>query len=161
MTKKNSYQSSNNLLWIICSVLALAGIGISIHALLNFNSAKVIVEWTTASELDTVGFNLLRGETSIGTFEQVNVSLIPASSDSLTGNSYQYEDLDATAGHTYFYMLEEIESSGSANQHGPITVKATSPAKIELMIGVMLMVGALIYLILLFRDSKAQESQNL
>jgi hypothetical protein len=159
LTKKAS-QPSNTLLWIICAVLALAGVGVSIHAALNFSQANVIVEWTTATELNTVGFNLLRGETPDGPFEQVNQTLIPSASDTLTGNSYSYEDLGVVAGKTYFYLLEEIESSGGTNQHGPITVKASSPAKIELVIGGLLIAGAVVYGILLLRDQKPKEPKD-
>ncbi len=63
--------NSNTLLWIVCFCLGFAGIGLAIHAVLNFDKAAVIVEWTTASELDTVGYNLQRGETPVGPFEQV------------------------------------------------------------------------------------------
>lgn len=128
--------------------------GVSIHAILEFNRANVAVEWTTASELNTVGFNLLRGDTPGGPFEQVNEALIPSASDTLTGNSYSYEDHSVEAGKIYFYMLEEIESSGGINQHGPITVKASSPAKIELIIGSLLIVSAVVYGILLLREKK-------
>ena len=55
-----------------------------------FDKAEVIVEWTTASELDTVGFNLLRAETQKGPFEQINSNLIPAGSDSLSGSNYNF-----------------------------------------------------------------------
>jgi hypothetical protein len=160
LTTKAS-QPSNTLIWILCIILALSGIGIFIHAGLNFNQAEVVVEWTTASELNTVGFNLLRGETPAGPFEQVNPSLIPSSSDTLTGNSYSYEDAGVTAGKTYFYMLEEIENTGGSNQHGPIVVKASRPATMELIIGGLLVIGALIYIILLKRDQKQPNSANL
>lgn len=153
-------QTTNAILWIICGILALAGIGVSIYAILNFNQANVIVEWSTASELNTVGFNLLRGEKPVGPFEQVNQALIPSASDTLTGNSYSYEDPDLEAGKTYFYMLEEIESSGGANQHGPIAVKANSPAKVELAIGGLLIIGAGVYGILLLRDQKPKKIEG-
>lgn len=157
---KSAFQPSNTLLWVICIILALAGVAVSIQAYLNFNHANVVVEWTTASELNTVGFNLLRGETSDGPFEQVNGALIPSASDTLTGNSYRFEDHGVVAGRTYFYMLEEIESSGGSNQHGPITVKASSPAIIELMIGGLLIVSAIVYSILLLRDKKPAKLEN-
>ncbi len=152
----NSPSRSNTLIWIICGILFIAGIALAIHAILNLDKANVIVEWTTASELDTVGFYLLRGETPAGPFEQVNNELIPATSDSLTGSSYSYEDQGVTAGVTYFYMLEDIENTGNSNQHGPIVVEASSPAKTELLIAALLIGGALIYAIILIRDNKNQ-----
>lgn len=147
---------SNTLIWIICAILALTGLALAIHSILNLNTANVIVEWTTASELDTVGFYLLRGETEAGPFTQVNVELITATSDSLTGSSYAYEDSGVSAGKTYFYMLEEVESTGNTNQHGPIEVEANSPAITELLIAALLIGGALIYAVILIRDNKKQ-----
>ena len=151
---KTTLSRSNTLIWIISGLLVVAGFGLAIHGFLNLDKANVIVEWTTASELDTVGFYLLRSDTPNGPFEQVNTELIPSTSDSLTGNSYSYEDQGVNAGVTYYYMLEEIENTGSSNQHGPITVEANSPAKIELLIAALLIGGAVIYAAILLRDQK-------
>ena len=150
----NTYSHTNTLIWIICGLLVVAGLGLGIHGFLNLDKANVIVEWTTASELNTVGFYLLRGEAETGPFEQVNAELIPATSDSLTGNSYSYEDAGVTAGVTYYYMLEEIEDTGNTNQHGPIVVEASSPATTELLIAALLIGGAIIYAVILLRDNK-------
>jgi hypothetical protein len=152
----NTLIRSNTLIWIISGVLAVAGIALAAHALLTFDEAEVIVEWTTASELDTVGFNLLRGETSIGPFEQVNSELIPTAGDLLTGSSYTYEDRNALAGITYFYMLEEVESTGSTNQYGPTIVEAKSPAKTKLLVAGLLIGGAIIYAAILLRKPEPQ-----
>lgn len=146
----------NKLLWILCYILIAAGIALAAHALMRFDKAEVIVEWTTASELDTVGFYLLRSQTPDGPFEQINPTLIPAASDSLTGSSYSFEDSSVRGGVTYYYMLEEIELTGKSNQHGPIVVKAGNPAKSELLIASLLITGAIIYAILLLRDRKLE-----
>jgi hypothetical protein len=150
--------NSNTLIWFLCILLALAGIGTLIHAAISFNQANVVVEWTTASELNTVGFNLLRGETPAGPFEQINLNLIASNSDALTGNSYSFEDAGVTAGKTYYYMLEEMENSGGINQHGPIAVRASRPATIEVIVGILMLIGALIYMILLKRDQPRNSS---
>ena len=132
----------------------MVGIALAIHALLTYDRAAVVVEWTTASELDMVGFNLLRSETLVGSFEQINPELIPATSDSLTGSSYNYEDRSVQAGTTYFYILEEIENTGSTNRHGPIVVEAGSPAKTELLIAALLTIVAVVYAVILLREPK-------
>jgi hypothetical protein len=155
---KTTPPHSNTLIWIVCSILFFAGTALALHALSTFDRAEIIVEWTTASELDTVGFNLQRGETPDGPFEQVNPELIPTTSDSLTGSSYSFEDSNVQAGVTYYYMLEEIEGTGKTNQHGPIVVEAGSPSKTELLIAGLLISGALIYALILLRQPKQKPS---
>ena len=157
MQQSNSNRS-DVLVWALIGVLALVGLGVMLHAALTFNKAAVTVEWETASELDTVGFNLLRGESSDGPFEQVNEVLIPSTGDTLTGGSYAYDDATVTAGKTYYYLLEEIESSGNSNRHGPITVQAGSSARWELLIGGLLLVGAGVYALILRRDANRTPS---
>ena len=151
---KNTPKRSNLLVWIACGILVILGIALAIHALLTFDQAEVVVEWTTASELDTIGFNLLRGNTPAGPFEQVNPELIPTTSDSLTGGNYSYEDDSVQVDITYFYMLEEIENTGRTNQHGPIVVKASNPAKTELLLAGFLIGGSVFYAVILLREPK-------
>ena len=73
------------------AILTLGGV-MAVMAWRAGHQTSVVVEWTTASELDTVGFNIYRSEIRDGEFVQVNSSLIPAASDPLTGSSYDYED---------------------------------------------------------------------
>lgn len=141
-------------MWIFFIALIVSGISLAIHAMIYFDNAEVIVEWTTASELDTVGFNLLRAESQEGPFEQINTNLIPAVSDSLTGSNYTFTDSSAQNGITYYYMLEENELTGEISHHGPIVVKAGNTSKLELLIGFSLVACALIYAIVLTRDQK-------
>ena len=89
----------------------------------------VTVEWSTASELNTAGFNILRGESESGPFTRLNPEVIPASPDPLVGGSYVYTDTNVTPGQTYYYQLEEVEFGGSASPQG--TVVATAPRGVE------------------------------
>lgn len=85
---------------------------------------QVIVTWETESELDTAGFYLYRSESEGGPYERITDQLIPASPDPNTGGSYSFTDNDVVAGRTYYYELEDIETSGTATRHGPIVVEA-------------------------------------
>lgn len=102
--------------------------------------ATVLVEWSTASELDTVGFNLYRADTLQGPFVQVNRELIPASSEPLTGGAYSYRDSAVQPGKTYYYELEEVQSNGGRDRFGPISVQADngSATMLMLILGVVL-----------------------
>jgi hypothetical protein len=147
-------QKSNKVIRIIIALCALVGIVFIAYALIAWDQADVIIEWETASELDTVGFNLLRSESPAGPFIQVNTDLIPAASDTLTGSQYTYKDTDIQAGIIYFYMLEEIELTGQSNQHGPISVKAQNYVMLELAFGLLLIVGALLSVSWAYREAR-------
>jgi hypothetical protein len=85
---------------------------------------SVLVEWETASELDTAGFNLYRGPNTGGPFERVNDELIPTKGDPLSGGNYTYEDTSVRAGRVVYYQLEEVRLDGSSQRFGPISVEA-------------------------------------
>jgi hypothetical protein len=89
----------------------------------------VTVQWSTASELNTAGFNVLRGDNPNGPFTRVNPEVIPASPDSLVGGSYVFTDTHVTAGQTYYYQLDEVEVGGSISSQG--TVVVTAPYSVE------------------------------
>jgi hypothetical protein len=88
-------------------------------------AAPVRVEWKTETEINTIGFNLYRGESPDGPFDvKINDQLIPPSDDPLTGKAYTYIDETARPGVTYYYQLQEVEKSGGTNAYGPISVRA-------------------------------------
>ena len=85
--------------------------------LASSNSGGITITWETASEVNTMGFNLLRAEGSDqGPFQQINAETIPAEGDPLTGSEYEVEDRDVEPGRLYFYQIEEIDWSGA---HAP------------------------------------------
>jgi hypothetical protein len=124
---------------MILAALVLGGVG-----LYASRRSSVIVEWSTASELDTVGFNLYRSETPEGPFEQVNGDLIPAADDPLVGGNYEYKDTKVLPGHTYYYWLEDVNTQGAANRNGPIEVTAEGGGQIEMAVAGVTFVLALV-----------------
>jgi hypothetical protein len=141
---------------ILCGVLFLSGIVIGLQAIRNFDRATIIVEWATASELETVGYNLLRSEDENGPFSQINDYPITSSEDPLIGGEYTYEDADVIAGKTYYYILEEIEISGGKNQHGPIVQKAANTSALNLLLSAILVGSSGLYAWLLRDPPKTQ-----
>lgn len=128
------------LLWFIFIACIPAAFVAGYYAWQGYNRATVIVEWTTASELDMAGFNLYRSETQSGPFEKVNQGLIPGSSDPLTGGSYTYEDNNVKPGVTYYYELEDVAVSGGTGRFGPIEVTATGGGRNEAVLTLALLV---------------------
>ena len=84
---------------------------------------KVILKWTTASEIDNAGFNLYRAEAENGTYVKLNSSLIPAEGTSTSGASYQFIDEGVKNRTTYFYKLEDIGLNGTSTMHGPVSAE--------------------------------------
>jgi hypothetical protein len=81
----------------------------------------VLLEWETASEMDTAGFNLWRAEAASGPYIQLNADLIPARGEPYVGARYHYIDQAVVRGMTYYYQLEDVDLFGVRTRHGPVT----------------------------------------
>jgi hypothetical protein len=125
----------SSFIWLSLALLLAAAISL----LLPLGAASSItIEWTTASELNTAGFNLYRSEGAAGNYLRLNTELIPGSTDSLTGGTYSYIDTNVIAGRTYYYQLEDIETSGATTRHEPYQVVAGAGSNISgLTIGLL------------------------
>ena len=136
-------------------VTPLLAIGLILAALAIFlistaTPPAVTVEWSTASELNTAGFNVLRSDNPNGPFARLNPEVIPASPDPLVGGSYVYTDTNVTPGRTYYYQLEEVESGGGTSLQGTVVVAAqpgTEPIFIAAAVGLAVaIIAALLWI---------------
>ena len=83
----------------------------------------VLLTWETASELDNLGFNIYRAESQAGQLVQINQHLIASKNlGGTVGATYSFLDESAAPGATYYYWLEDIDTSGVATKHGPVAV---------------------------------------
>jgi hypothetical protein len=82
---------------------------------------KVLIAWSTESEIDNAGFNILRSESQSGPFSKINDSLISAQGSPTMGASYEYVDEEVKNRKTYYYKLEDIDLNGKSNMHGPVS----------------------------------------
>ncbi|NQT82938.1 hypothetical protein HQ563_07940 [bacterium] len=75
---------------------------------------RVLVEWETDTEIDTVGFNVLRSETpeEPGPWVRLNQSLIPSLGSSWEGASYTFQDEERNPGTVFWYCVEEVNTGG-------------------------------------------------
>ena len=91
----------------------------------------VLVTWETVSELNNAGFNLYRSLAAGG--ERSLLANLPSQAPGSTqGAAYSYADADVTAGQTYWYWLEDIDLSGAATLHGPVSVVFQTPTAVVL-----------------------------
>ncbi len=73
--------------------------------------------WSTASESNCAGFNILRANSPDGPFVQINTSLIPSNGATEMGATYTFEDINTLPNTPYIYAIEEIDSNGNGNAH--------------------------------------------
>ena len=114
---------------------AIAAVSIKAHGttdveLVSFSATggdgEVVVEWETGSELNNLGFHLHRSTSEDGPYERITATAIPGLGSSLEGAKYAYRDSGLTNGVTYYYKLEDIETTGATELHGPVSAMPTA-----------------------------------
>jgi hypothetical protein len=73
---------------------------------------RITLNWSTASEPDAIGFNILRGTSSAGPFDRINAVLVPTKGSATRGSTYSYLDTAVEVGKTYYYRLENVDFRG-------------------------------------------------
>jgi hypothetical protein len=84
------------------------------------SNKAVILEWTTASEVDNAGFNIYRAEEG-GAYVKINDALIAAQGSPTSGATYEFVDDNVQNRVLYSYKLEDIDINGAATLHGPVS----------------------------------------
>jgi len=105
--------------WLLLVIFGTASI---VYGITQIFDHEIIINWSTATEFQTAGFNLYRAESEQGPYQKVNAKIIPASPDPLVGGDYAYRDNQVKPGHVYFYQLEEIEIEGKVIRQETVQV---------------------------------------
>lgn len=116
------------VIWII--------FGASVYAGSIFNPPPVTINWSTATEFDTAGFNIYRSDSLEGDFKQVNSQLLPAHADAAAGAKYSWVDRKAEPGKSYFYQLEDVEYNNSRTRHEPFEHRSSGISPLKLIISI-------------------------
>lgn len=72
----------------------------------------VVITWTTESEVDNAGFNILRSQTKQGPFVKVNPALIIGNGTTAERHDYTWTDTTAKPNVVYYYNIEDVSLSG-------------------------------------------------
>ncbi|PWH17217.1 MAG: hypothetical protein DDG59_08240 [Anaerolineae bacterium] len=131
--------------WVYPLLTLLGGLGLVIYGSALYANPRILIEWQTATEIDTVGFNLYRAEDIDGPYQKINEALIPASNEPFKGASYRYEDANVVPNRVYYYQLEDVDNQGKATQHEPISVQAKPQGLIEILGGVGIMIIGFVF----------------
>jgi peptidase C25-like protein len=82
----------------------------------------VVVEWQTASEAGTAGFDLYRQDAKSGRWQKLNQGLLLGLLHAPQGGTYRFVDAGAATREAPVYRLVEVEMGGKRRQHGPYPV---------------------------------------
>jgi uncharacterized repeat protein (TIGR01451 family) len=86
-----------------------------------YDSGQAVAEWTTATEVGTLGFYLFRWDPAAKRYVQVNDRLLPGLNVP-QGGLYRLVDPTAPAAGLVSYQLFEVEEGGGQRRYGPFVV---------------------------------------
>ena len=76
------------------------------------DTGAVVITWSTESELDNAGFNILRSQSRTGEFVRINAQLIPGAGTTGEKSAYTWTDTSAKPNVLYFYQIEDVSLAG-------------------------------------------------
>jgi len=99
------------------------------HALISDVSSSTAagsstLEWSTASEIEALGFHVLRRDDETREFHRVNQQMIPAL-QTANGGTYRFVDDGAERGRRYTYKIVEVTLQGNHEEYGPFQPHAS------------------------------------
>jgi hypothetical protein len=93
------------------------------------DGGRPVVEWETASEIGTAGFNVFRLDPATGSEVRLNNHLLPSLVGSTAGGIYRHTDAGIASGGTYRYRIEEVEARGAVRSYGPFSVQVAAASQ--------------------------------
>ena len=83
----------------------------------------VRIEWSTESELNNAGFNILRSENPDSGFKIINPALIAGQGTTSDKTEYSYKDTAAKVNIQYYYRIQEINLDGETQVIKQVAMK--------------------------------------
>jgi hypothetical protein len=109
--------------WMVKVPVQLSSFSASLESGMAAAGKHVTLRWSTASESNNVGFNLIRSRSLSGRYDKINRQLIAPRHD----GQYVFVDNDVEADGKYFYKLQDIDWQGNVTEHGPVSITVASP----------------------------------
>ena len=78
---------------------------------------RVTLVWETSSETGNLGFNLYRADTRGGPYTKINTAIISSKMGTGLGAGYTFVDNSVENLSTYYYQLEDVDTSGVRTLH--------------------------------------------
>jgi hypothetical protein len=104
----------------LIAMLALSGIPPAAEEPEKLQDYKNTIRWTTASEVDSFGFDVYRATKEDGPFECLNESPIEGAGTTDVPQKYAFVDDTIDPDQEYFYYVESISMSGERERFTPV-----------------------------------------
>ncbi|MDP3147784.1 MAG: T9SS type A sorting domain-containing protein [Ignavibacteria bacterium] len=98
--------------------------------MVSLEKTYIALKWTTATELNSYGFEVERRLTECGC-EWEKIGFIPASGNSNSPKNYELKDFVKENGN-YVYRLKMIDTDGKFDYSKEVQIKITAPLKFDL-----------------------------
>lgn len=91
---------------------------------------RIVLEWETQSEVNNVGFEILRSFSETGEYRLIasyeDYPSLQGLGNSSIGKKYSFTDQLAVKGLTHWYKLVDVDINGVREEHGPVSVAMES-----------------------------------
>jgi len=110
--------AKTQFLLMICWLLS----GVPMQSALSAEPPVLVntLRWTTASEVENLGYDVYRSESEDGPFERVNRDTIPGAGTSDDTHDYVFVDDTIFSGVAYYYYVESIALDGERERFTPV-----------------------------------------
>ena len=95
-------------------------------------TGTVVIHWSTQSEIDNAGFNILRSQTRTGEFTRINPQLIPGGGTTAERADYTWTDTTAKPNLVYYYQIEDVSFDGERQTLATVRLRGFLSAKDKL-----------------------------
>ena len=92
-------------------------------------SGAIVLQWTTQSEVDNAGFNILRSQTRTDGFKVVNAQLIPGAGTTAESTTYTWTDTTAKPNVVYYYQIQDVSHAGERQALATVRLRGFISAK--------------------------------
>ena len=94
----------------------------------SYSKNQVVLNWTTQSETDNLGWNLYRSQSENGypqgNYLSLNTTLIPGMGTTTLPSVYHYADeYPVIEGNTYWYWLQSVSTMNELDLFGPVSLQ--------------------------------------
>lgn len=92
-------------------------------------TGSIVIHWTTQSEMDNAGFNIMRSQTKTGEFKVINAQLIPGAGTKAESTTYTWTDTTAKPNVVYYYQIEDVSFAGERQTLATVRLRGFVSAK--------------------------------